>query len=367
VARSKSRKPRGYGRGDIDETSTGRYKARILLHGVRRSRTFDTYADAERWLDNLLDGVESAKDMRVGEWLDLWARDFAPRCSEPTKDFRRWAIDKLEPLHTIKLRALRHEHVSDYLHDLAHDGYAANTLRRIRGVLSASLKTARAQERVTLNACDTVQIPEEAAPKKERRSLTSDERDRLLENAADSEHEALLALGLYLALRPGEITGLRWRDVDLDERVALVRQSRRVVGGRMQMTSTKTKGSVRKVRIPAELVGILRRHATRQKRLQMRSSRWHDSGLVVTTNVGTPVDPNRVRRIVRKACHDAGIYPAITPHEMRHTALTLLREAGVPLGALRQLAGHADLRMLTADYYHDTLDVAEAADEWEVI
>jgi integrase len=360
------RKARGYGRGVI-EPIDGRYRARIQLHGARRAQTFDTYAEAEEWLDNLCDGIAVAADVRVGEWLDLWARDYAPRCSEPTRDFRQCAITALAPLAKVKLRALNSDHVAGWLNDAAAAGYSANTLRRYRGVLSSSLKTALAQGRVKTNACATTQIPEAAAAKKARRSLTTDERDRLLENAADTEHEALLALGFYLAMRPGEICALRWRDVNFDTRVVSIVQSRRYHRSRSVMTTPKTEGSARKVRMPLELAAILRRHATRQKRARMRSERWHDTGLVVTTNVGTAVEPNRVRRIVRSACKDAGIFPAITPHEMRHTALTLYREGGVPLGALRQLAGHADLRMLTADYYHDTLDVAECAAEAEEV
>ena len=49
-----------------------------------------------------------------------------------------------------------------------------------------------------------------------RRTLTPEQAVKLLEAASGDRLEGLIVVGLMLGLRPGELTGLRWSDVDVD-------------------------------------------------------------------------------------------------------------------------------------------------------
>ena len=61
-------------------------------------------------------------------------------------------------------------------------------------------------------------------------------------------------------------------------------------------------------------------------------------------NDGGPLDRHDAARIVARLSGAAGIDKAITPHSLRHTAVTLALDAGVPLRDVQDLAGHADPR-----------------------
>lgn len=57
------------------------------------------------------------------------------------------------------------------------------------------------------------------------------------------------------------------------------------------------------------------------------------------TEVGGPVDPPNLRRTVRRLTRKAGIESTWTTYELRHSAVTLLSAAGVPLETIADLAG----------------------------
>ena len=64
-------------------------------------------------------------------------------------------------------------------------------------------------------------------------------------------------------------------------------------------------------------------------------------GLVFATARGGELDPANVRRAFRKACRRAGIGEDWTPRELRHTGISLLSLAGLPIEEVARIAGHS--------------------------
>lgn len=89
-----------------------------------------------------------------------------------------------------------------------------------------------------------------------------------------------------------------------------------------------------------------------------RPGEWE--GLVFTSAAGTPIDPSNFRRLVKEVANRAGI-GHLAPYDLRHTAASLLSDAGVPNHELADLLGHTTTRMVEVHYRHrptDTIDVA---------
>jgi site-specific recombinase XerD len=78
----------------------------------------------------------------------------------------------------------------------------------------------------------------------------------------------------------------------------------------------------------------------------MRSAaRWPDNDLVFTTQRGTPFDAANVRRAFRQVAERAGLHAeAWTPREVRHSFVSLLSSAGIPIEDIAHLVGHANTR-----------------------
>jgi integrase len=162
----------------------------------------------------------------------------------------------------------------------------------------------------------------------------------------------LAVTGLMLGLRPGELCGLAWEDVDLDAAVLHVRRSLKLEAGRLRLGERKTRRSYRALDLPGPVVEALRAHRVRQVGEWLRAGRaWIDSGLGFTTSVGTPVDPANLRRWFAALTEGAGL-GRWTPKELRHSAASLLSAAGVPLELIADVLGHDGTRMTGAVYRH---------------
>jgi integrase len=70
---------------------------------------------------------------------------------------------------------------------------------------------------------------------------------------------------------------------------------------------------------------------------------------VFTTQLGTPLDPRNIQRDFQTICTKAGL-GKWHPHELRHSAASLMLAAGVPLQVVSDVLGHSSIRM-TADVY----------------
>lgn len=128
----------------------------------------------------------------------------------------------------------------------------------------------------------------------------------------------------------------------------------------MKLGPTKTAGSRRQLRLPASTVEALRRHQVRQvAQVDLMGEHWQDLGLVFPTRRGTLLDPANLRRALRTVTERAGL-GRWHPHELRHSAASLLSAAGVPLEEVADVLGHASTRVTSATYRHRTTPTVEA-------
>ena len=141
---------------------------------------------------------------------------------------------------------------------------------------------------------------------------------------------------LNLGLRQSEALDLRWDDVDLKAAELTVR-------------GTKTEASRRVVPMPASVVEALRRHRAGLLAERVASRYWHDAELVFPTSVGTRYDKRGITRWWHGLTERAGVGRRRF-HASRHTAATLMLNAGVPLETVSKVLGHSSYA-ITADVY----------------
>jgi integrase len=94
--------------------------------------------------------------------------------------------------------------------------------------------------------------------------------------------------------------------------------------------------------LPHSCADALRLHRDRQDQLRERAGeRWHDNDLVFASRVGTALLAGNVRRSFRAVLATAGLDPADwTPQELRHSFVSLMSDAGVPIEKIARLVGH---------------------------
>ena len=150
--------------------------------------------------------------------------------------------------------------------------------------------------------------------------------------------------------RRGEIAGLRWVDVDLDDARITIRQALLAGDGEVYVSSPKS-GRGRTVDLGQATVEKLREHRDRQILEKAETWGWENSGYVFVRKYGSPLDPNTLTRTFRWIV-DHSELPRIRLHDLRHTHASIAVKAGVPIGVVSERLGHASPEFTLHRYAH---------------
>jgi integrase len=189
----------------------------------------------------------------------------------------------------------------------------------------------------------------------------------VLDVLASHRLSALFVLDALTGLRLGEVSGLRWSDLDgatLHVRVQL--QATRDPEEPFVLTEPKTAQARRDILLAPSAVEALRVHRLRQaeERLAAGSGWKNVSDLIFTNAEGEPLHPNTIRWVLAQGIATAGV-PPFPFHSFRRFAATVVGGSG-DMAAAQALLGHR-AETLTADVYVSKTDAAmyRAADAME--
>jgi integrase len=172
--------------------------------------------------------------------------------------------------------------------------------------------------------------------------------------------------GLMCGLRPGELIGLRWPYVHLDDenpRLEIAERALEVDDKYLGQTAPKTPRSRRVIGLHPNLSAALTRHREEQRLLGLYAA----EGFVFPTRNGTPMTLRNLLRTFQGLCVRAGIGGGWTTYELRHSFVSLVSDQLDDLTKVADLAGHADTRT-TQGYRHQVrVALPHAADAWELI
>jgi integrase len=162
----------------------------------------------------------------------------------------------------------------------------------------------------------------------EIRPLNRHQARHLLNTASESgdRFKVLYVLALHTGMRPGELLGLKWEDVNFDEGGL---QLNPALAGK-NLTAPKTKRSRRRIDLSTASIAALKAHRKRQLEERMqKAGLWRDHGLVFSSTVGTPLSHRNVVRASKNLLKRAGLPQSTRLYDLRHTCATLLLSSNV--------------------------------------
>jgi integrase len=361
-----SRRTRGKREGSIGQRKDGRWCARIDLgyqNGRRRRKSIYGYTRAEVAAALTATLASTAKGEPIpnaratfASLIKQWLDSIAPPVRRPrTVEFyelltRLHIVPAIGNVHLAKLEPAM---IQSLLSQKSKEGLSPGTVRHIRATLRRALNFGVRMRMLSFNAASHVETP---AAEHEIVPLSSDDAARLLDAAKDTPIGALLVLAVRLGLRRGELLGLQWSDVNLDDRTLSIQRSiQRIPGRPLEAAPLKTRGSRRAINLPEEVMRTLRRHRADQAEHRLAAgNEWNDMGLVFPNSIGKPLEPRRVDELFKRCLKTAGAPAATRFHDTRHTCAALLLAAGADLFSVSRLLGHASISITADTYGHIT-------------
>jgi len=245
-------------------------------------------------------------------------------------------------------------------------GLSARTASLTLGQLRAALNLAIRRQMVVRNVALDTRIPRsarkaDAERRAERRPWTADEVRVFLTATREDRLFAPILLSM-LGLRPAEVCGLRWGQVDLNEKRLSVAVTRTMVDGEAVEKDPKTASGRRTLPLPEVAANALRDHRKRQAEEQLAAGgAYIGRGYVLADELGAPFKTDQLRRRFYRLMEAAEVRK-VRPYDARHSCLTYLAANGVPDVVVSAWAGHADLSLAKRIYVHpDATHLAPAA------
>lgn len=354
--------PVNYGKGS-------RWRARYVDdRGREHAQSFSRKTDASKWLDEvtstLVTGEYVAPDRTrttVDELHARWIRTFGD-LKATTIAAREAAWRKhVEPKWGSSLVTdVRNEDIKVWVSDLKAAGAKAPTIESALGVLRMVLELAAQPgdgRLIARNPCDGVRAPRRESGS--RGYLTHTQVDRLAAEVGDRYSAVILFLA-YTGLRYGEMAALTCGDVVMLRRRVNVRRSVTEVKGVLTWSTPKNHEQ-RSVPFPSFLSEYLARAMEGKGREDLVFTA-PEGGVLRLATFRTRTLNRAVATLV-----EAGEFPRVTVHDLRHTAASLAISAGANVKAVQTMLGHKSA-VLTLDTYSDLFpdDLERVADALDV-
>lgn len=368
--------------GTYDYRWTGRDGKRHVVYAKTLEELRAKEAEIEK---DKHDGIKAeARYVTINDLFELWCQLKRGLKDNTFQNYKYMYNMFVRPnLGKARVSTVKKTDVKRFYNMLADErGLQASTIDSVHTVLHQVLDMAVDDAYLRVNPSNNVlkELKRSHAFKTEkRRGLTMPEQELLLDylqrNHTYSHWYPIIAVMVGTGLRVGEVTGLRWCDIDLDEGIIDVnhtlvyydhRNSEGKKGCYFNINTPKTKAGVRQV----PMLDFVKEAFIQERDYQ----RANDIQCLVTIDGYTDfIFVNRfgntqhqgtlnkaIRRIIRdcndevllKEEDDPVLLPHFSCHSLRHTFTTRMCEAGVNVKVIQDALGHADIST-TLNIYTD--------------
>lgn len=285
----------------------------------------------------------------LAEWLSYWLNIFMrQRIKVSTYLSYQARIDMyiIPFLGNKKLIYLKKADVEKFLFYLSTLELSSSTVRSIFMVLKGAMNRAFSENYILSDPCKDLVLKSE--DKRTIRALSRANQHKLEMVSLEEKGCSAVILALYTGMRIGEISALRWEDVDFEKNIILVKKTlyrvppeKKGEKTRLIFGEPKTKASKRTIPIADNLKEYL---------LKKKEESVSDYVISCKNSFAEPrVISYRFKKVLSKANVDK-----IQFHALRHTFATRCVEQGIDIATLSKLLGHSSIK-LTLDTYTDSM------------
>ena len=315
----------------------------------------------------------------VKELLDLWLNTQKTNITNKTYLYYQNCINMInKDFSNIKAFKLKPENIELALNKLIESGLSSSTASHYYTVLNTAYNWSVTRGYAPKNPLDVVKKPKRS--KSEIKVYDEKQLNKLLEAIKSTTIYIPVMIAATTGMRLGEICGLRWENVDLNNRFIQLKEQLQEVNGKLELTPLKTSSSKRKIILMDYTIEDLKKLKGKQEaNKNYLNDNYNDKGFVVCKNDGEPYQPSYIsrnyKRVMKEYKHTVTIdnlvkklslyelldIPLIRFHDLRHTHATLLLKANIHPKIVADRLGHSDIKMTLQTYSHILPDMQQQA------
>lgn len=369
-------------RGHITQRTKDRKTWSVIIelnkvNGKRKQKWYTIHGDkkdAEKFLTEKLRELDTgtlidSRNINVRQYFNYWYEQHClSKLSPTTYESYRRNLDNyiLEELGHIKLEDLQPMHLQSFYTKCSKKGLSNKTILYFHRIIHCALKQGMKWQFITRNVADCVDTPK---PKKYKAMFLDDNQVADLINAiTHTDLYIPVMIAIATGMRRGEILGLIWNNVDLENGIIKVTQALYPTKDGLTILPPKTENSIRNISISLTLINILKDYKNKQDKIKERlGENYIDNNLVCCTIEGKAINPTTFNHKFHKLLEYNNL-PLIRFHDLRHSHASLLLKENVPAKVISERLGHSNVNItlnLYSHIYQETnMEVANTFDKF---
>ena len=334
------------------ETFYGGKKEAILRENeIKISKKNNTYINKTKL---------TFKDL-IEKWLENQKNIWSPRTYRTNIGLSKTVIERIGHIH---IQNINTEILEDFYNTLRKETkkdkynnsvikYSENTIQHFYTFINSVLNKAVIWNYILTNPNKKIEKPKFI--KKDIACYSPEEVEMLVSvlNNEPLKYQAIIMLALDSGARRGEITGLTWEDINLEEKTIFINKTTQYIKeiGIFEKTP-KTQTSIRKIYISDFTIEILKKYKKEQLLKKMKiGTQWGNSKRVFTTEFGNDMHPDTPTKILEKVINKYNL-KKISFHGLRHTCISLQINSGIQVQIISKRAGHSNITVTHNTYSH---------------
>lgn len=357
MGRPKKEKPNKQGLYEVKVTVGHDFDGKLIRKSFYSSISkADAKAKAEQYkIDHAVQAITGELPEPDVITFETWARKWLKTYKKGTvkehtynftykSNIENYIIPFFKKAHVSKIQQID---IQRYFNQVNNNGepLARSTLDKHKMILKAIFDAAIDNDLCYKNPVKNIKY-QKVAESNERMAYTQEQAKICEQYAIEHDREDIVIM-LNTGVRRSELLGLKWSDIDFDKKIIHIERAVTQTKGRVIIDKPKTKTSVRTIPVSDEFVSYLRK-------FEKSSDLFVVGGAEEPFSISTYA--KYFKLFMEKLSHDTNL-PMLSPHELRHTYGTTLREKGVDIYTIQKVMGHSDISVTAGIYVHNDIDV----------